>query len=83
MRDITANCTRLELELKKDDMIKTNIAVNRIQRLTNMMTTSYSYITQVVGFMVFDQENAYEQPEYINEEQIQEMINQKNDPDIP
>jgi hypothetical protein len=70
MRDISSNCTRLELELKKDEMIKTNIAVNRIQRLTNMMTTSYSYITQVVGFMVFDQENAYEQPEYINEEQV-------------
>jgi hypothetical protein len=30
MKDITANCTRLELELKKDEMIKTNIAVNRI-----------------------------------------------------
>ena len=44
MKDIQGNCNRLELELKKDDVIKTNIAVGRIQRLTQMMTTSYSYI---------------------------------------
>jgi hypothetical protein len=79
LKDIQQNYARLELELKKDDVIKTNLAVGRIQRLTQMMTTSYSYITQVVGFMVFDQDSLYEQPDHIDDEQMQAMIKEKNE----
>jgi hypothetical protein len=52
--------TRIELEIKKDDMIKTTNAVARMRALTKSMTDSYVYIQQVVSFMVFDQENNYE-----------------------
>lgn len=36
--------TRMELEIKKDEMIKTTHAVSRMKSLTKAMTDSYNYI---------------------------------------
>ena len=52
---------RIELEIKKDEMIKTVHAVHRMKSLTKAMTDSYYYINQVVGFMVFDSESNIEE----------------------
>ena len=67
---------RIELEIKKDEMIKTVHAVHRMKSLTKAMTDSYYYINQVVGFMVFDSESNIEEFDETQIEKIPESHGQ-------
>lgn len=47
---------KTELELKKDQLINSSLALSRLQMLHKTMSDSLKYMRKVVGFMVFDEE---------------------------
>ena len=45
---------KTELELKKDQLINSSLALSRLQMLHKTMSDSLKYMRKVIGFMVFD-----------------------------
>jgi len=47
---------KTELELKKDQLISSTLALSRLQLLHKTMSESLKYMRKIVGFMVYDQD---------------------------
>jgi len=47
---------KTELELKKDQLISSTLALSRLQMLHKTMSDSLKYMRKIVGFMVYDQD---------------------------
>ena len=50
---------KTELEIKREQLIPSQTALNRISDLHKAMTESLKYTRKVISFMVFDQEANY------------------------
>ena len=69
---------KTELELKKDQIINSSLALSRLQLLHKTMSDSLKYINKIVSFMVFDQDTN-NQKEYSSLDDSASIANIKRD----